>query len=420
MTLKGWLAKLESRSPETRIVLGLDRVRAVFDRLSIDLTGRRVITVVGTNGKGSVVAFLEALASRAGRRCFAYASPHLVEFGERMRLDGQPATESLIVQALERVELARQSTYLSYFEHVTLAALCVAEKSPAELLILEVGLGGRLDAVNVVDADIAVLTSIGLDHTEWLGPTRLAIGREKIAVGRPGHPLIIGERRLPDGLEEEIRASGVRALRAGRDFRWRKGKSGFSLDRGIDRLRLPMPSLRGAWQLANASCALMAWAQLDSDWSLDEAALADAVTAAHIEGRFQLMADQPQVLVDVAHNPAAARALAEALGPIEPGRRSIAVFSALKEKAVVDIARALSGCFSHWLIAPLPGERGRSGEDLTSELLRGDVKAPVKALESMNDALNEALGMADLDDRIVVFGSFLAVAQVWPTLKTLG
>ncbi|TVQ35226.1 MAG: bifunctional folylpolyglutamate synthase/dihydrofolate synthase, partial [Wenzhouxiangella sp.] len=213
---------LERRSPEARIDLGLDRVRRVYDSLAPALDRAAVITVAGTNGKGSTVAYLEAIYRAAGQRVLAYTSPHLLRFSERIRIDGQSASDAEIVHALGRVEAARGNESLTYFEHVTLAALALAGEMSIDVLVLEVGLGGRLDAVNVVDPDVAILTSIGLDHQEWLGRTRRAIGREKAGIARAGKPLIVGERRLPRGFVDDLRATGASLQIAGRDYRIRR------------------------------------------------------------------------------------------------------------------------------------------------------------------------------------------------------
>lgn len=418
--LDHWLGRLEARTPENRIELGLERVRKVLGRLQLDLGQRRIVTVAGTNGKGSVIAFLERLGLETGRRVFAYTSPHLVAFGERMRLDGEPAPPEQIVAALDRVEQARGGDYLSYFEQITLAAFCLAERSPAELLLLEVGLGGRLDAVNVLDADIAVLTSIGLDHTEWLGPTRLAIGREKIAVARPGRLFVVAEKRLPSGLGEAIEAIGCKAWLAGRDFRWRRQGQRFVLSLPGQQRRMPLPGMAGPWQLGNAACALAAWAGLGSDWAPTDAQCAAALRKAFVPGRLQTVGRDPELLLDVAHNPAAARLLARALGPTGDGQRSVAVFSALRDKPVEPIARVLADCFSDWLVAPLPGPRGRQATEIQAALERASVGGRVEALESVAEALRRALELAGTGDRVVVFGSFHTVAEVWPAIKQLG
>ena len=418
--LDQWLSRLEARTPEVRIELGLERVRQVLARLALDLGERRIVTVAGTNGKGSVIAFLESLARQAGRGVFAYTSPHLVHFAERMRIDGEAAPAAAIVAALDRVEQARGDDYLSYFEQITLAALCLAERSPVELVLLEVGLGGRLDAVNVLDADVAVLTSIGLDHTEWLGPTRLAIGREKIAVARAGRPLVIGEKRLPAGLSDDIAAIGAQHWQAGRDFRWRRQGDGFVLHLPGQRQQLPMPSMAGPWQLGNAACALAAWVCLGPDWAIADEQRSAALREAFVPGRLQTVHHNPDVVFDVAHNPAAARLLARALGPKADGQDSIAVFSALRDKAIEPIARALDGCFSRWLIAPLPGPRGRSVPEIQAALERAAVGGGVEALESVAGALLRALELAGDGDRIVVFGSFHTVAEAWPVIKKPG
>ncbi|MFU8831289.1 MAG: bifunctional folylpolyglutamate synthase/dihydrofolate synthase [Wenzhouxiangella sp.] len=415
--LDAWLARLERRSPESGIRLGLDRVGEVFRRLVIDFGDRPVITIGGTNGKGSTVAFLERIYQAAGWRPFAYTSPHLVDFHERMRIDGQPADDPLIVQALDRVESARGDVFLTYFEHITLAALCVAEASPVDVLVLEVGLGGRLDAVNIVDPDVTVVTSIGLDHTEWLGRTRLEVGREKLGIARSGKPLIVGEKQLPAGLGDELRRTGATVFRAGQDFRWRAQRHGFTLTLPGRRVGLPEPAMAGRWQRGNAACAVMAVHTLMDRLPVPDVALATGMKTARLAGRLQRLSDSPEVLVDVAHNAAAARALAVELGPAKG--RSCAVFSALAGKDVRGIGRALNSCFDHWLVAPLAGDRARSGAELVAELERIPVKGGVEAVESVSEAIRRALDRSRPSGRVVVFGSFRTVAEAWPELKLL-
>jgi dihydrofolate synthase/folylpolyglutamate synthase len=415
--LAAWLARLERRAPESGIRLGLDRVGTVFRHLNIDLGDRPVITVAGTNGKGSTVAFLERIYQDAGWRPFAYTSPHLIEFHERIRIDGQPAADSAIVSGLERVESERGDTFLTYFEHITLAALLVAADSPADVLILEVGLGGRLDAVNIVDPDVAVVTSIGLDHTEWLGRTRLEVGREKLGIARAGKPLILGERQLPHGLTDELSRTGANVFLAGQDFHWRALKDGFALTMPWGRIRLPEPGLTGRWQRANSACAVMAVHALMDRLPVSPQAFDNGIQATSLAGRLQRVSESPEVLVDVAHNAAAARELAAELGPAHGS--SCAVFSALEGKDVRGIGRALDPCFDHWLVAPLIGDRARAGADLAAELERIPVKGGVEAVESVPEALRRAFDRSRSHGRVVVFGSFRAVAEAWPELKLL-
>lgn len=410
--LSDWLRRLEQRSPEARIELGLDRVRRVLLALAPKLEGLPVITVGGTNGKGSTVAMLESMARAAALRTLAYSSPHLVDFAERIRIDGKAARHELIAEALEQVERARGIVPLTYFEHITLAALRMAARERPDLLVLEVGLGGRLDAVNVVDADVAVITSIGLDHTDWLGPTRLSIGREKAGIARPGRALIVGERQLPPGLEPVLEGSGARLSLAGRDFRWRRlAGERLQIKQGSRVWRLPRPALPGPFQCANAACAVLALSALGDRLPVSEAQLAEGLRTVRLAGRMQRIGHRPELWLDVAHNGAGARALARALGPRKPAGRSTAVFSALADKDVGAIGRALKPCFDRWLVAGLPGDRGSSASDLADRLAEIPVAGTVETVESVAKGLQRALHSSAEDDRIVVFGSFRTVAE---------
>lgn len=417
--LSDWLRRLERRSPEARIELGLERVRRVLQALAPRLDGIPIITVGGTNGKGSTLAMLEAMGRAAGLRTLAYSSPHLLDFAERIRIDGRPAAQACIVQALDQVECARGAEPLTYFEHITLAALWLAGRERPDLLLLEVGLGGRLDAVNVVDADVAVITSIGLDHTDWLGPTRLSIGREKAGIARPGRALIVGERRLPRGLQPVLEASGADLSLAGRDFCWRRLAGGRLQIKQNSRVwRLPRPALQGPFQLANAACAVLALSALRTPVAVSEAHMAAGLAAVRLAGRLQRIRHRPELWLDVAHNGAGARALAQALGPAKPARRSTAVFSALADKDVDAIGRALKPCFDRWLVAGLDGDRGASARELADRLAEIPVAGPVETVESVIDGLQRALESSAEDDRIVVFGSFRTVAEAARGLET--
>ncbi len=413
MRLAAWLERLERRAPESRIELGLDRVGRVLERLGSAIEPPTVVTVAGTNGKGSVVAFLEQAGLAAGLRTYAYTSPHLVDFRERFRLNGELPAADVLIAALDRVERARGQEFLTYFEHITLAGLVLASRAACDLWVLEVGLGGRLDAVNIIDPDVAVITSIGLDHTEWLGPTRLHVGREKAGIARPGRPLIVGERRRPSGLGAMLKASGANLCLAGKDFRWRRLGSGFRVYFNGDRMTFPAPAMAGDWQIANAATAVMAFRALAVLLDLPEQAMHQSLEVARISGRLQQVSDQPEVFVDVAHNPAAARALAGFLGPTDQ-RPVVAVFSALADKDVTAIARALGSCFSHWLVVPLPGPRSVPVERLVNDLHRAAVPGAIDTLKSVVEAVRHAQVLAGPDGRVVVFGSFRTVAEALP------
>ncbi|QOC23577.1 bifunctional folylpolyglutamate synthase/dihydrofolate synthase [Wenzhouxiangella sp. AB-CW3] len=418
ISLATWLDRLEQRTPESRIDLGLERVREVADRLDIARPDCPVVTVAGTNGKGSVVAMLEAMAVAGGLKPFAYTSPHILQFAERMRFDRALAPDDRIAAAIAAVERARRQVALTYFEHITLAALLLASRMKPDVLFLEVGLGGRLDAVNLVDADVAVLTSIGLDHTEWLGRTRAAIAREKAGIARSGRPVIVGEKRRPPALEQSLSRAGADMMLAGRQLKWRRVKSGLRVELGQRVLDLPRPALPGRWQEANAACAVAAMVALEHRLDLNEEALSAGLRTVSLPGRMQRFGSAPEIIVDVAHNAAAARTLASALESDQG--RCLAVFAALSGKDVKAIGRVMNDAVDHWLIAGLTGDRGQSAEQIDAGLAAIPVSGGRETVESVPRALERALARARRQDRIVVFGSFRTVAEAWPTLMQQG
>ncbi|NBB91936.1 MAG: bifunctional tetrahydrofolate synthase/dihydrofolate synthase [Gammaproteobacteria bacterium] len=413
--MSDWLARLERRAPASRIELGLERVREIWQRMDAALD-MPVITVAGTNGKGSVVAMLEAMLLAGGYRPLAYSSPHILRFSERMRIGGREAAEADIVSALAHVENARGEVDLTYFEHITLAAFRLAAEAGVDAAILEVGLGGRLDAVNVVDADVAVITSIGIDHAEFLGPTREQIAREKAGVARAGRPVIVGETDPPASLDQTLESIGARVIRAHDESSPDALPDTLRISHAGRLLDLPRPALAGPWQHGNAACAVLALLEVVDRLPLSDDAMAAGLRDVRLPGRYQVLCERPQVILDVAHNPAAAGALAEALGP--PDGRSTAVFSALAGKDVAGIGRAVDACFTRWLVAPLGGERGRTAEQVADELRNAPVSGRVETVESVPAALKQALATSGPSDRIVVFGSFLTVAEAWPELTS--
>lgn len=413
--LTEWLARLERRAPASRIELGLERVREVWQRMDADLAVP-VITVAGTNGKGSVVAMLESMLLAGGYRPLAYTSPHILRFSERMRIGGREADEADIVAALDYVEQARGGVDLSYFEHTTLAAFRLATAAGVDAALLEVGLGGRLDAVNLIDADVAIITSIGIDHTEFLGSTRAQIAREKAGVARAGRPVVIGEPDPPAALGQALDAVGARSLFALDRLDPDAAAAGLCIAHHGRELKLPLPALAGAWQRGNAACAVIALLELSERLPLSEEAMAAGLRTVQLPGRYQVVGQAPELILDVAHNPAAAAALATALGA--PRGASTAVFSALAGKDVVGIGQALDRSFTRWLVAPLRGERARSGGSIARELRQAPVSGHVETVESVPVALEQALADSGPDDRVVVFGSFLTVAEAWPELTS--
>lgn len=413
--LDDWLARLEARSPEHRIEPGLERVAAVLDRLPAEIRTIPAITVAGTNGKGSVIAYLEAIFTAAGGRPLAYTSPHLLRFNERVRIAGREADDSELADALDAVEAVRASVALTYFEHVTLAALVLAARRQVDLLLLEVGLGGRLDAVNVLDADVAVITSIGLDHREWLGSTRAAIAREKLGIARRGRPLVLGERRWPAGAADALADGGAEVLRLGRDFTVLGAGTEFTLRCGEDRWTGLRPGPEGRHQWANAACAVIAATRPGPVRAPAANAIRRGLSSARLPGRFQCLAIRPQIILDVAHNAAAARILREMLSAGSGPAR--AVFSALAGKDVRAIGRILRRSFHGWWVGSLEGPRGQPASRIAGELVAAGVHGPVETLESIGQALDHALASSGADDRVVVFGSFQTVAAAWRRLR---
>ena len=368
-TLEGWLEYIEQRHPKS-IELGLERVREVAARMRLGKPAKQVITVGGTNGKGSTVAFIEAIARAAGLKVGAYTSPHLLRYNERVRIDGREAGDAELVAAFESVETARAGTLLTYFEFGTLAALWLFQRSGLDLAVLEVGLGGRLDAVNLVDPDVSVITTVDIDHVDWLGNDRESIGFEKAGIARAWKPLVLGEIDSPSSVLRHAYAIGANAIRLGSDFfhepvdaaRWRWRDAGFEIE-------LPVPMLAAPVQRANAATAIAALRALDIE--LPDTALAEGVAKAMLPGRLQRfdVAGTP-VIVDVGHNPQAARELAAWLQAEPAGGRNLAVFAALADKDVEGIVDALKDVVSSWFLAGLESVagRGQSAEGFAARL----------------------------------------------------
>lgn len=415
-TLSEWLACLETLHPSA-IAMGLDRVQAVLDRLDIAITCP-VVTVTGTNGKGSTAAMIEAVFRCAGYRTGLYASPHLARYNERVRIDGIETTDDTLVAAFRAIEDARNigdaAVPLTYFEFGTLAALLLFSRARPDVLVLEVGLGGRLDAVNAIDADVAVVTSVDLDHREFLGADRESVGREKAGIFRSGRIAICGDADPPASLVETARRIGAPLLVAGRDFaaiaedgQWRyRGPGG-------ERYGLPHPALRGAFQLGNAACAIAAVDALRDRVPVTAGALRDALVSVELPGRFQVLPGRPTRVLDVAHNPQAARALAAALGSMGFHPTTYAVFAMLSDKDIEAVAAAMRDRVDRWFVAPLPGPRGASAGRIAEALARAGVPVgAIRAEADVGSAWRAALAVAGEADRIVAFGSFLTVAAV--------
>jgi len=422
-TLDEWLRHIESLHPrgEAGIELGLERVRRVKEAL-----GQRevcpVITVGGTNGKGSTVAYLERILCNAGYRVGAYTSPHLLRYNERVRVAGVPVDDDALVAAFARVEAARGQESLSYFEFGTLASWDVFAAAECDVIVLEIGLGGRLDAVNVYEPDIAIVTGIALDHTDWLGPTREEIGFEKAGIFRAGKPAFCADPEPPQSLVEHAEQICADLRLIGRDFGYFGDRTQWSFwtRAGLRRGGLAPPSLRGRQQLGNAAVALAALDALKEKLPVDMAAIRRGLIETELPGRFQVLPGRPVVVLDVAHNPQAAAALAANLDDMGFFDHTWVVAGMLADKDRTATLASLRGKADGWFFTDLPGPRGLGAESLREALFEIEERAfPHTELHSTpENAFAAASKGAGENDRILVFGSFLTVAAVLRFLKT--
>jgi dihydrofolate synthase/folylpolyglutamate synthase len=409
-TLGEWLAYLETLHPKA-IAMGLDRVSAVYARLGVALTCP-VITVGGTNGKGSTCALLECMLRAGGYRVGVYTSPHLLRYNERVRVNGTESTDDALLEAFAAIESVRLTTPLTYFEFGTLAALCLFAREELDVVVLEVGLGGRLDAVNVIDADLAIVTTVAIDHVDYLGTTREDIGREKAGIFRSGRWAICADRRPPATLLAHASAIDARLLRIGIDYDFTANDGQWSYrGPGGTRHGLPTPALRGGYQLANAATALAALDVLRDRLAVSMGAVREGLVSVELPGRLQVLPGRPVTVLDVAHNPQAATALADSLASMGFHPQTWAVFGIMADKDIDSVVAAVLPRVDRWYIASLPPPRGATAEDLRLRLEAAGVASaairdfpdPASAYRAAREAVSEA-------DRIIVFGSFLTVA----------
>ena len=416
-TLNDWLAHSE-RLHAKNIDMGLDRVRVVADRMAIRFDCP-VITVAGTNGKGSTCAMLEAILSQAGYRTGVYTSPHLVHFEERLRLQERIVEAHELVAAFERVEAARCNEQppvsLTYFEFSTLAILDVMARAKLDVVVLEVGLGGRLDAVNIIDPDCAVITSIDLDHMEFLGPDRESIGFEKAGIMRPGRPVVVSDPVPPQSVLDHARAIGADLWRFGVDFNFSGDQQQWAWA-GRERryAGLAYPALRGANQLVNASGVLAALTALRARLPVTAQAVRNGLAMVELPGRFQIVPGQPALVLDVAHNPHSVAALAANLDAMGFFPTTHAVFGAMADKDLAPMLQRVGPIIDRWYFTDLPTPRAQTAQRLAEQWralnTRKDASAQVFA--DPLQALQAAVLAADPADRIVVFGSFYTVGGV--------
>jgi dihydrofolate synthase / folylpolyglutamate synthase len=414
-SLADWLAHCERLHPKT-IELGLERVRKVAERLQLRFDCP-VVTVAGTNGKGSTCALLEAIALQAGYKAGVYTSPHLVHFEERCRIGGAIVQADALVPQFERVEAARavDDVSLTYFEFTTLAILCLMAASGLDVAILEVGLGGRLDAVNVLDTDCAIVTSIDLDHMEFLGPDRESIGREKAGILREGKPAIVSDPVPPHSVIQYASAIGADLWLLGRDFNFSGDKQQWAwAGRGRRYSGLAYPALRGANQLLNASGVLAALEALRPRLPVNAQAIRNGLAFVELPGRFQIVPGQPALVLDVAHNPHAVATLAANLDAMGFYPTTHGVFGAMADKDFAAILAKMGPLVDRWYFTDLPTPRAATAQALlaTWQGLPGRRDVPASTHASPEDALRAAVAAAEPADRILVFGSFYTVGGV--------
>jgi dihydrofolate synthase/folylpolyglutamate synthase len=409
-TLDDWLAHCERLHP-VGVDMTLERVRAVYRRLDIAFDAA-VIVVAGTNGKGSTCAFLESIALAAGWRVGLHIKPHLVRFEERCRVNGAVVAGESLLEHFAAVEAARGDITLTYFEFTLLAILRRFAHEPLDLVILEVGLGGRLDAVNIVDGDCAVITNIALDHVDYLGPDRESIGREKAHVMRAGRPAVVGDPQPPASVIAHAQAIGADLWLAGRDFRHDGDRQQWRWQGRTRRYAaLACPALRGANQLLNASAALAAFEALHERLPISAQAVRQGLARIELAARFQIVPGQPALVLDVAHNAQAAGALAVNLDQMGFYPRTFAVFGAMRDKDLAAIVAHLQPLIERWFLTDLPTPRAASAAELRAHL-PPDRRNDASCHANPAQALAAAIEAAHPADRIVVFGSFYTVGGV--------
>ena len=409
--LAGWLEYIERLHPSS-IELGLERVRRVQAALDVPKSCPLFI-VGGTNGKGSTCTMLESILHAAGYRVGKYLSPHLLRYNERVRIAGRDATDEELIAGFEAVEAARGDVPLTYFEFTTLAAWLTFARAQLDALILEVGLGGRLDAVNIFDPDCSIITSVDIDHVDFLGNSREQIGWEKAHIYRPGRPAICSEPNPPARLLEYAASIGADLRLIGRDF-------GYEADRqqwlywgpSGRRSGLPHPALRGANQLLNASACLAALEAMYERLPVSGQAIRAGLLSAQLPGRFQVLPGRPTVILDVAHNPHAAAVLHENLAAMPGYRKTLAVVGMLKDKDIPGVFAHLKGCVDRWFVSTLDNPRGATAAELAQALAEAQAGGTIECFATPEEAWRRARGEAGESDRILVFGSFYTVAEV--------
>lgn len=401
-TLAEWLSWQESLHLSA-IDLGLERIREVAGRMGLLTVPVPVITVAGTNGKGSACAMLSSILHTQGYKVGAYTSPHLLRYNERISVNGIPLDDAPICEAFAAIDAARGGISLTYFEFGTLAAVWCFLQARVDAMVLEIGLGGRLDACNLWDADVAIITSIGIDHVAWLGDNREAIGREKAGVMRRGRPVVCGDPAPPASIAAVAAETGATLLQYGRDF---------SL------AGIPRPALPGDVQWLNAACVVTALQQLRETLPVDAGAIADGLANVAIPGRMQKLGSNPEVILDVAHNPAAANELAVWLKKNPVTGKTSVIFSILADKDIDGVLETVASLVDEWHLVPLAGERAVNQQELAEQMSRTGICSPVYCHPDFQSAWDAITARADAQDRVVAFGSFLVVSGMLDMLAS--
>jgi dihydrofolate synthase/folylpolyglutamate synthase len=414
-SLADWLERQQKSHPQA-VDLTLARVRAVGERLGLIDPAYPVLTVAGTNGKGSTVAYLDSLLRALGKRTGRFTSPHLRRYNERICVDGIEATDAELIACFERIDAARADVTLTFFEYNALAALDHFRERRVDVAVLEVGLGGRLDATNILDADVGVVCSIGMDHADWLGGTLEEIGREKAGIFREGRPAVLASADLPSSVASVAEEVGAVTVSIGRDYHVSEHAGGWDFE--LATLRLPglaRPTIPGNHQVGNAAAALAAMVAAGFGGRLSSALVSTALRTTRLDGRFQIVPGPVEWILDVAHNVPAAEGLSANLRARPPARRTIAVCAILGDKDILGIAATLRDEFDVWILATLDGPRAVSTQELAARL-PADARLHAQS-EDVPSACRIARELAQPGDRVVVFGSFLTVG---PALDFLG
>lgn len=410
-TLNQWLEWQSSLNP-AEIDLGLERVQKVWDRLASPKSHSIIITIAGTNGKGSSVALLESILKAAGYSTGSYTSPHILKYNERIRLEGLPVSDELICDAFERIEQAREALPLTYFEFGTLAALLICADAAVDVTLLEVGLGGRLDAVNIMHADAALVTSIALDHQAWLGDDRESIGREKAGIFRTGKPAVFSSNNPPDSILDYARQLATPLYLLGRDYRLKKESDSCWTWQGPDACwkHLPKPGLSGEHQLRNAAGVLMILSCLSEQLPLQRSAIEQGLKNVQIDGRTQHLSGRVNWLLDVAHNPHAIKMLAAGLKDMKITGRVVAVLGMLNDKDAASVFQIMQPLVEQWHLTDLDEPRAYTARELFGQFTQTRNPVPVYQHPDINQALDAANQTLAEGDLLLVFGSFHTVA----------